>query len=53
MGLSIASDTLNHDLLTAKLHVYGFFRRTSSIDKKLPDKLLTKNKGQYQYQQFV
>ena len=53
MGLSIASDTLNHDLLTAKLHVYGFFRRISSIDKKLPDKLLTKNKGQYQYQQFV
>ena len=53
MGLSIASDTLNHDLLTAKLHVYGFFRRTPSIDKKLPDKLLTKNKGKYQYQQFV
>ena len=53
MGLSIASDTLNHDLLTTLLHDYGFFRRTPSIDKKLPEKLLTKSKGQYQHQQFV
>ena len=41
MDLSEAFDTLNHDLLIAKLHECG-----------LPEKSLAKSKGQYQLQQI-
>ena len=53
MDLSKAFDTLNRDLLIAKLHACCFSEESLKLIKKLPDKLLGKNKGQYQLQQLV
>ena len=52
MDLPRAFDTLNHDLLIAKLHAYGF-QKNPLINDKLTDKSLAKNKGQNRFQQLV
>ena len=49
MDLSKAFDTLSHDLLIAKLHVYGFSEESLQLIKKLFNKSLEKDKGQCEF----
>ena len=46
MGLSMAFDTINHDLLLAKVKAYGFLKTSIKFHVSLPGEHKTKSSNQ-------
>ena len=52
MDLSLAFDTINHELLIAELHAYGFFIEVLEIFFKLSTRKTSKCQDHYNFQFF-
>ena len=53
MDLSKAFDTLNHDLLIAKLHVYGFSKSALMLSKSYLSNKWQRTKINYSYSSWI
>ena len=53
MDLSKAFDTLNHDLLIAKLHAYGFIKSSLVLSKSYLSNRWKKTKINYSYSSWI